>query len=153
MVFQTGACQDFITNSALRGHLRSSLSGTVRTRDLGSRPRWKVQERRYLCEGVCSAGTCTVLPRPASSHRQWWRDPSVSKGWVRVQRLLLRTGFVGNLFTLTDLFCLRLCYQGPGRNSFPNVLWHVLVSAVLGNDAFFFFFGVIGTVSVNMYSV
>lgn len=35
------------------------------------------------------------------------------------------------------LFCLHLCYQGPGRNSFPNVLWHVLVSLVPGNEAAF----------------
>lgn len=35
------------------------------------------------------------------------------------------------------LFCVRVCHQGPGRNSFPNALWHVLVSSVLGNDAAF----------------
>lgn len=35
------------------------------------------------------------------------------------------------------LFCPYLCYQGPGRNSFPNVLWHTLVSFVLGNGISF----------------
>lgn len=33
------------------------------------------------------------------------------------------------------LFCSYLCYQNPGRNFFPNVPWHTLVSIVLGNGA------------------
>ena len=150
MVFQTGACQDFITNSALRGHLRSSLSWTVRTRDLGSRPRWTVQEKipvwgcvlsRYL---HCSAKTCIF-------------SLSMVKRSLSVKRLSESTkaapeNRLCGQFVHTDRFILStLVLSGSWEKFLPKCT--LTCTSVCGIRKWCFFFGVIGTVSVNMYSV
>lgn len=61
---------------------------------------------RCLSDDVHSVSTCAVLLHPASSLCQWGRIPHYQRAWERVQRLPLRTGFVGSLFSLIDLFIL-----------------------------------------------
>lgn len=118
------------TRNVLREDWRSRLSQGERMRGLGSR--W-----RYLRR-------CTQFKPALFSHPlllltvDGWAIPGI-KGpeWEHRGHPWEQALWIICSHWQIYLFCLHLCYQGPGRNFFPNVVWHVPVSLVLGNDAAF----------------
>lgn len=127
------------TNSALGGCLRSRPAMDKWGQEMWAADPGEMCMRSYLCEDVHSASTCAVLPRPAPSHCQWWRNPSMSKGWVRVQRLPWELALWAICSHWQIYFVYACVIRVLGEIPSQNVLWHVLVSVVLGNDADFFF--------------
>lgn len=77
-------------------------------------------------------------PAPAPSHRGPGAIPGAKgPGWECRSHSWEQVLWVICPYWQIYLFCLHLCYQGPRRNFFPNAVWHVLVSLVLGNNAAF----------------
>lgn len=124
------------THSAIREDLRSRLSWGGRARGLGSRLQVK-----HSCEDAW-LWPCTqsgpALPSLASSRCRWGRIPWYQRAWVRGQKPTLRTGFVGNLFKLTDLFILSALVLSRSWEKFlPKYTLTGTSVLVLGNDAAF----------------
>lgn len=151
MIFQTDICQDFINTECHRGGFEEQA---VMGRE-GERPGQQTPGKTFVCG--CLAVTCTqsgpallcqaqplLTVHGEESHSvkgPEWEDKS--RPWEQVL-------WVISSHWQIYLFCLHLCYQGPGRNSFQNTLWHVLVSSYW---EMMLLFGVIGSVSANTYFI